>query len=144
MLSNKIKGFIILMFILAQALVAKETGHLQKYFNEAAIKVKATDEPQQKRAILNNSLETMSKALTRVEKSGMITKEDRVIIERINASLQEKQNELMGNKGAQGVPDAQLNAFSDYVVQDMEQADQVITISVVTLLLIVLIIVLLV
>ena len=38
--------------------------------------------------------------------------------------------------------DGQLNDFSNYVVQDMEQADQVITISVVTLLLIVILIVL--
>jgi hypothetical protein len=42
------------------------------------------------------------------------------------------------------VPDEQLNAFSDYVVQDMEQADQIITISLVTLLLIVILIVLMV
>jgi hypothetical protein len=40
------------------------------------------------------------------------------------------------------VSDGQLNNFSNYVVQDMEQADQVITISVVTLLLIIILIVL--
>ena len=37
-----------------------------------------------------------------------------------------------------------LNDFSNYVVQDMEQADQTITISVVTLLLIIILIVLIV
>ena len=37
-----------------------------------------------------------------------------------------------------------LNAFSNYVVQDMEQADQVITISLVTLVIIVLVILILV
>ncbi|HSQ76746.1 MAG TPA: hypothetical protein VLT13_14380 [Bacteroidota bacterium] len=46
--------------------------------------------------------------------------------------------------GYAGVSDAQLNGFSEYVVQDMEQADQLITISLVTLLLIIILIVLLV
>ena len=50
----------------------------------------------------------------------------------------------MGSNGYERVSDAQLNAFSDYVVQNMEQADKTITISLVTALLIVIIIILLV
>ncbi len=50
----------------------------------------------------------------------------------------------MGSNGYERVADAQLNAFSDYVVQDMEQADKSITISLVAALLIVIIIILLV
>jgi hypothetical protein len=42
------------------------------------------------------------------------------------------------------VPDAQLNAFADYVVQDMEQARETVTISLVSLLLIILIAILIV
>ncbi|MCB0287262.1 MAG: hypothetical protein KDE57_11445, partial [Calditrichaeota bacterium] len=60
------------------------------------------------------------------------------------ATLQDKQDELMGNNGYERVSDAQLNAFSDYVVQDMEQADKTISISLVSALLIVIIIILLV
>ena len=44
--------------------------------------------------------------------------------------------------GFERVPDAQLDAFSAYIVQDMEQADQKVTISVVTLLLILIIVLL--
>ncbi len=67
----------------------------------------------------------------------------RIGIDRFKAALQEKQDELAGSNGYVRVSDEQLNAFSDYVVQDMEQADQMITISVVTLLLIIILVVLL-
>ena len=86
----------------------------------------------------------MSKALDIVQSSPSISKDDGVTIDRLKASLQEKQAELAGSNGYVRVPDEQLNAFSDYVVQDMEQADQIITISLVTLLLIVILIVLMV
>jgi len=86
----------------------------------------------------------MSKALDKVQSLGLIAKDDQISIERFKATLKEKQDELTGSNGFVQVPDEQLNTFSDYVVQDMEQAAQVITISVVTLLLIILIIVLLV
>jgi hypothetical protein len=112
-------------------------GELQKYFSNAATKVKATDDPSEKRAILTNSFQTMSKALDMVQQSPSISKEDGMRIELVKATLQEKQDELAGMNGYAGVSDAQLNAFSAYVVQDMEQADQMITISLVTLLLII-------
>ena len=78
------------------------------------------------------------------QKSELISKNDGVGLDRFRAALQEKQDELAGRNGYVRVPDEQLNAFSDYVVQDTEQADQVITISVVTLLLILLLVVLIV
>jgi hypothetical protein len=84
----------------------------------------------------------MAKALNIVQNSPLISKDDRAGLERFRAALQEKQDELAGNNGYVRVSDGQLNNFSNYVVQDMEQADQVITISVVTLLLIIILIVL--
>ena len=86
----------------------------------------------------------MSKALDMVQQSPSISKEDGLRIDLVKATLREKQEELAGINGYVRVPDAQLNAFSQYVVQDMEQADQFITISVVTLLLIIILIVLIV
>ena len=86
----------------------------------------------------------MSKALDKVQKSPLISKEDRAGIDQFKATLKENQDELAGSNGFERVPDAQLNAFSDYVVQNMEQADKTITISLVTALLIVIIIILLV
>jgi hypothetical protein len=105
--------------------------------------VKATTEPGQKREILSNSLQTMSMALDKVQSMPLVPKNDRAGINQLKTALQEKQDELAGNKGYERISDAQLNDFSDYVVQDMEQAPKTVTISVVTALLILLILVLL-
>jgi len=137
-------GSIVMMFLLALPAHAGGKGELQKYFSNAANKVKATENPSEKRTILNESFQTMSKALDIVQRSTSISKDDGVGIDRIKAMLQEKQDELAGSNGYVRVPDEQLNTFSDYVVQDMEQADQVVTISLVALLLIIILIVLLV
>jgi hypothetical protein len=137
-------GSIVMMFVLSLPVSAGGKGDLQKYFSDAANKVKATDNPSEKRAILNESFHTMSKALVMVQGSTSMSKDDGVGIDRFIAALQEKQDELAGTNGYVRVPDAQLNAFSEYVVQDMEQADQIITISLVTLLLIIILIVLMV
>jgi len=144
MLARTVFGVVVMMFVLIQAGFAGGKDDIQKYFNDTASKVKATSDPAEKRAILDKSLQTMSKALDKVQKSPLISKEDREGIEKFKATLQENQDELAGSNGFERVPDAQLNAFSDYVVQNMEQADKTITISLVTALLIVIIIILLV
>ena len=136
-------GFIIMMFVLAIPVNAGGKDKLQKYFNDTAFKVKATENASKKREILNESFQSMSNALSKVQNSGLISKDDRIGIERFKAALQEKQNELTGINGYERVSDEQLNNFSNYVVQDMEQADQMITISLVALLLIILLAVLL-
>jgi hypothetical protein len=132
----------VMMFALVHVGNALGQDNLQKYFNDTACKVKATADPSQKRAILNDGLQNMSKALNRVESLRLISKDDRAGIDRFKVTLQERQNELAGSNGYDRVPDEQLNAFSDFVVQDMEQADRTITISVVTLLLIIIIVIL--
>ena len=140
------RAFGSMALICVLALTANATGkdNLQRYFSETAGKVKATENAAQKREILSESFSTMSKALDMVEHSASITKNDAAGIESFKAALQEKQDELAGVNGYTRVPDSQLNVFSDYVVQDAEQADQVITISIVTLLLIAILFVLLV
>ncbi len=142
MKARRVFGFIVMMFVLALSANAEGKDGLQKYFNDAATKVKATNSASEKRAILNESFQTMAKALNMVQNSPLISKDDHAGVERFKTALQEKQDELAGNNGYARVEDGQLNDFSNYVVQDMEQADQVITISVVTLLLIVILIVL--
>ena len=135
--------FMVIMFVMVYAGIALGQDGLQKYFNGAALKVKATADPAQKREILNNSFEKMSKALDKVQGSPLVSKDDRAGLELFKATLQEKQDELTGLNGYERVSDEQLNAFSDYVVQDMEQADRSITISLVAALLIIIIIILL-
>ena len=134
---------VVMVFLLAFPANADGKRELQKHFSNVATKVKATDNPSEKRAILEESFQTMFKALAIVEQSPTLSKDDAVSLDRFKASLQEKQDELTGSKGYVRVSDRQLNAFSDYVVQDTEQADQIVTISLVTLLLIAILFVLL-
>jgi len=133
----------VMMFVMAFAGIAQGQDNIQKYFSDAACKVKATTDPSQKREILNKSFERMSKALDIVQGLPLISKDDQAGIERFKVSLKEKQDELAGLNGYERVPDAQLNAFADYVVQDMEQADPKVTISLVAALLIIIIVILL-
>jgi hypothetical protein len=142
MKAKTVFGVLALMLIMVQAGIAGGKEDIQKYFNDTACKVKATTDPIQKREILDKSLQTMSKVLDLVQSSPLISKEDRAGIDLFKAALQEKQDELTGSNGYARVPDAQLDAFSDYVVQDMEQA-QNISISLVAALLIVIILILL-
>ncbi|RPI05457.1 MAG: hypothetical protein EHM64_06410 [Ignavibacteriae bacterium] len=136
-------GLIITLFVLALPTNAGGKEQLQKYFSNTAAKVKATVNPTEKRAILNESFQTMSGALDKVEGSGLISKDDRAGINRFKSALLEKQDELAGRNGYLRISDEQLNAFSDYVVQDMEQADLIISISLITLLLIAIVLILL-
>ncbi len=133
---------VVMMCALAHAGLAAEQDNVQKYFNDAACKVKAATDPSQKREILENKIEDMSKALGMVRNSRLVSQADRAGLDRLGASLQEKRDELAGTNGYARVADDQLNAFSEYVVQDMEQADRTITLSVVTALLIIIIIIL--
>jgi Mg2+ and Co2+ transporter CorA len=134
---------ILLMFVLVIPANAGGKGELQKHFNNVANKVKATENAVEKRAILENSLKDMSDALDKVQSSFLVSKEDQDGIKNLKATLQENQDELAGINGFERVPDSQLNNFSSYVVQNMEQADSTVTISVVALVLIILLAVLL-
>jgi hypothetical protein len=140
MLRRIVPVFIVMMFALVQ--VGQAQDKIQKYFNDTASKVKATEDPAQKREILNKSFETMTEVLDRVQVSPLISKDDQAGIARLKATLQDNQDELAGLNGYEPVPDAQLNDFADYSLQAMEQADQQVTISLVAALLIIIIIIL--
>jgi len=115
---------------------------IKNYFNDAALRVKAASSPQEKREILSTSLSAMSRSLFAVQRSPLISESDRKAVIRFESSIHEKQNELSGAEGYTRVPDEQLNAYADYTVQDVEQAEA-ITISLLTLILIVILVVLL-
>ena len=135
-------GSIAMVCALALPLFAGGKGEIQDYFSDAARKVKATANPAEKRQILTGSIQNMSTVLGIVQRMPLISKDDMAGINQLQSAFQEKQDELAGNNGYARVPDEKLNAFSDYIVQDMEQANQVITISLITLLLIIILIVL--
>ena len=142
MLRRLVPGFVVMMFVLVQ--VGQAQDNVRKYFSETASKVKATEDPAQKREVLNKSFETMTDVLDRVQASPLISKDDRAGVARLKATLKENQDELAGLNGYEPVPDAQLNNFADYSLQAMEQADQQITISLVAALLIIIILILIV
>jgi hypothetical protein len=137
-------GSIVILSVLALPLFAGGKGDIQKYLSDAATRAKATTNPAEKRQILDESFNTMFTALDMAQSLPFISKSDSIGIVRFKATLQGKQDELAGRNGYVRVADTQLNAFSNYVVQDMEQADEVITISLVTLVIIILIVLLLV
>jgi len=133
-------GFIVMMFVFVTPLSANGKVDIQKYFNDTANKVKATENAAEKREILNESFQNLSKALDKVENMGLVSSENRDVFDQFKNNLQEKQDELAGNNGYERIPDSQLNNFSNYVVQDMEQA---LSISLVALLLIIILVILL-
>ena len=133
---------VLIMFVFVIPLNAGGNAELKQYFSKAADKVKATQNADEKREILNESFNSMSKIFDKVLNSELISESDRAGIEQYKAILLEKQNELKGSNGYDRVPDTQLNNFANFVVQDMEQADSTITISVIAAILIILLIVL--
>lgn len=127
---------ILMMFVFTIPVNAGGKEELKKYFNNAANKVIATENVSEKREILNESFENMHKVLDEARNSGLISKEDQSGIDNFKAAIQEKQDELEGRNGFERVSDSQLNSFSLYVVQDMEQAAAGITISLLALVII--------
>ena len=127
---------------LGMAGAAQGQSTVHEYLNDAALRVQATHDPVQKREILDESLHAMDRALDAVIDAPFSSSQDDLSLAGIQATLQEKRDELAGTNGFDRVPDDQLNAFSMYVVQDMEQADRTVSVSVVTLLLILIIVLL--
>ncbi len=135
---------LVLIGTLGWAGTALGQDKVHNYLNDTAIKVKATENPVEKREILARSLSEMTRAIEAVKSGPLTSEQDDVKLDQLKVTLQEKSDELAGVNGFDRVPDDQLNAFSTYVVQDMEQADRNITISLVAALLIVIIIILIV
>jgi U3 small nucleolar ribonucleoprotein component len=142
MLTRITLRLIVVIVALGYAGVAFSQDRVHEYFNDTARKVQATENPIQKREILSKSLVDMTKVLDTVKNAPLTSEQDDAKLDRVKATLLEKSEELVGTNGFDRVPDDQLNAFSTYIVQDMEQADRTISIGLVTLLLIIIIIIL--
>ncbi len=132
-----------MMFVLSFSAFAGGKEEVQQYLNTTAQKVKTATNPVEKRAIMEHSFRTISEAVQTVKGSPLVSEHDAAVIDRFQSSIQDKQNELAGTNGFVRVSDDQLNAFADYTLQDLEQAEM-ISISLVTLLLIILLVVLIV
>lgn len=139
---KKALHLLVVIGVLGWAGTAMGQDKVHNYLNDTSLRVKAAASPEQKREILSKSLGEMTNAINTVKGAPLVTDQDRAHLDRLQATLQDKSDELIGANGFDRVPDDQLNAFSTYVVQDMEQAEQKITISLVVALLIIIIIIL--
>jgi hypothetical protein len=142
--TRKALHLLVVMGVLGWAGTAMGQDKVHNYLNDTSLKVKAATSPEQKREILSKNLGEMTRVINTAKNAPLATDQDRANLDRLQATLQDKSDELVGANGFDRVPDDQLNAFSTYVVQDMEQADQKITISLVVALLIIIIIILIV
>jgi septal ring factor EnvC (AmiA/AmiB activator) len=115
---------------------------LKQHIRDIVKSVKAAPTAAKKRSILDEKLRNLVKALNRAEEMETLSPQDQSAIDALRAQLREKINELNGLNGYEAVPDHQLDSFANYVQQDFEQADRVVTISLTSALLIILLIIL--
>lgn len=112
------------------------------YINDMVVNVEHAKEPAAKRAIMNNTLDELLSTFKQVEELRDLSGKDGKALQLLTKNITEKKNELNGLVGFKKVPNSKLNAFANFVQQDMEQAET-ITISIVVALLIVIILLLL-
>jgi hypothetical protein len=117
---------------------------IKEYFNDMNQKVKAADNPAEKRDIMNSSFTKLTDAFTKLGSTYNLSVNDKTFLNSFKNRISEKYSELNGLNGYKKVSDHDLNKFADYVRQDMEIADKYVTISITTLLLIAIIVILLV
>jgi hypothetical protein len=119
------------------------SARLKEYINEITVKINSTEDPEAKRAMLNEALESVIGAFDTLESSKLISRKNREEIASLKGELADKYNELNGLNGYQKVADDQINSFALYCLQDLEQARNYITMSLGLFLLILIIILIL-
>jgi uncharacterized coiled-coil DUF342 family protein len=129
--------FILTAILFQTALANDLKKELQKYINEIVTEVKDAETPEEKREILNDLFEDLSDAFETAKESPYVPENEHRAIDILKDKISERYNELNGLNGFQKVTDLQLNEFATFTLQDIEQADTVLTISLTTLLLII-------
>ncbi|MDO8550086.1 MAG: hypothetical protein Q7S39_08065 [Ignavibacteria bacterium] len=138
MLKLKIIFTVLLSLFLFQTSKADDLKkELQKYMNEIITEVREAETPEEKREILNDLFENLQGSFEVAKNSPLVPEEDHKGIEILYCKINERQNELNGLNGFERVPDIKLNEFAYFSLQDIEQADTLLTISLTTLLLII-------
>jgi hypothetical protein len=137
---------IFLLFAIQTMAVAQSTNvteTFKKHFNETVQQVHQTENADEKRAILNDSFAKMISAIDRIETKATLSENDRNLLNSYKSDILNKQNELAGLDGFNQVNDADLDEFSSYTQDFLEQANRTVTIGVTTAILIILILLLL-
>jgi hypothetical protein len=136
-------GLLILVCAFVQLATAHDRSEIHKRLAEVAQHVKQVKDPAAKRALLDDTFRQLTDVLNSASQGPLATAADQAALKLLARNVQEKRDELNGKNGFQLVDDSRLNNFADYSIQDLEQADQWVTISVTTLILIVLLVLLL-
>lgn len=140
-------SFLLILFTVTAIPVSAQTpdahDRLKKHINKMVENVEQAETVTEKRDILNDSFDDLMTTFDKVSAMNRVPKSDKEAIADFRNTIQEKKDELNGENGYDKVPDAQLDEFANYVQQDIEQADRVVTISLTTALLIIIIILLL-
>lgn len=136
------------MFLLAfqavsYAQTANVTETFKKHFNETVQQVQQTENADDKRVILNESFDKIILAIDRIDSRANLSEDQEAQLHSYKAGIVEKRSELNGLDGFDEVVDENLEDFSEYSQQFIEQANSTITIGVTTALLILIILLLL-
>ena len=137
---------IFLIFAIQSMAVAQSvniTETFKDHFNETVQKVEQTDSKDEKRVILNESFTKMITAIDQIESRANLTEDQIAQLHSYKLGIVEKQNELNGLDGFDEVLDEDLDDFSSFSQQFIEQANRTITIGLTTALLILIILLLL-
>ncbi|WP_018128127.1 hypothetical protein [Balneola vulgaris] len=116
---------------------------IKEHINEMVVTVEKKETTTEKRAALNESLDEMIAAIDKVSNMKAVPTADKEGLNAFKTTLEDRKNELNGAEGFEAVPANQLNDYANFIQQDLEQADRVVTLSLTTALLIVLILLLL-
>lgn len=136
-----------LLLFAIQSIGVAQTGNItemfKKHFNETVLQVQETESADEKRTILNDSFTKIIVAVDRIDSLTDLSEEKVAQLNYYKMGIVEKQNELNGLDGFDEVVDEDLEDFSEYSQQFIEQANNTITIGVTTALLILIILLLL-
>ncbi|MCC5906263.1 MAG: hypothetical protein JJU13_08660 [Balneolaceae bacterium] len=138
---------IFLLFAFSSMAVAQSTNiteTFKKHFNETVQKVQQTESADEKRLILNESFTKMITALDRIESDAILSKDKIAQLQSYKLGITEMQNELNGLDGFDEILDEDLDDFSNFSQDFMEQANRTITIGLTSALLLIIILILLV
>lgn len=131
--------------VLAGGLSADDAmDQFKAYLNNMATEVKQADDPKEKRAIMDERLRQMQRAIDMTKQYSNVSSSDKDGLKALYANIADKRAQLNGSEDYEQIADIELDEFADYVQQDLEQAQRlVISIGATTLAIILLLLLLL-
>jgi hypothetical protein len=96
--------------------------HYKAALSKVTQEVRETEDPAEKREILEHFIDHMRDGLQKAETLESISEEDRAAVRSVAGKFYAYGAELNGTAGFERVADADLDAFAGYIQQGMEQA----------------------